>query len=135
MTRHDRSGSATETARKCWGDDLPEWVGALAAACDASSQAAVARRLLKDGGSAYSAAAVSTVLSRTYNANLTAIERAVRTALGLETDCPHLGRPISFADCDRHSSGIGSAASPMAMRQWRACQGCPRSKSKGADRC
>ena len=61
-----------DIARDAWGDDLPDWVLALAQACALTSQNRVAEDLGR------SASLVSTVLRKKYPGNMEAIEERVR---------------------------------------------------------
>ena len=78
--------SARETASAAWGVGMPEWVNALAEACDRTSQNRVAHQLGR------SAARVSTVLRNSYAGNMARVEELVRGARMHETTtCPSLG--------------------------------------------
>lgn len=114
--------SALDKARAAWGDDLPDWVEALASACDKSTQAGTARRI------GYSPATVSCVLVRRYAGDTAAVERAVRATILAETaDCPELGE-IALADCLewRRRSGDFAATSGLRTRMFAACRACPK---------
>ncbi len=115
--------SAAARAAAAWGDDLPGWVAALAAACDrAPSQAEVARRI------GYSPAVVSTVIKATYRGDFTRVEAAVRAHLmGDTVACPVLGA-LALAVCRRHAAAPFPASSPIAARVWQACQTCPHNR-------
>ena len=67
--------SMLRRAQAAWGEALPDWVEALALACDDKTQKAVART------TGYSAATLSYVLSRTYPGDLSKVEAAIRGAL------------------------------------------------------
>jgi len=102
-----------------WGDP-PDWVRALAVACDGETQAAVASRV------GYSASVVSTVIKRTYPGNWRAVEDKVRGALmGAIIDCPSLGGlPLNECREWRVRSRKLSTANPMRVRMFRACMHC-----------
>lgn len=73
-------------AKDAWGETLPDWIEALAQACDRTSQNKVAAQLAR------SASLVSTVLSGKYQGDMAAVEEIVRGVLMHETvDCPALG--------------------------------------------
>lgn len=117
--------AALERARAAWGAEMPEWVRVLAEACDASSQAKVAARLK------YSGAAISQVLRRLYQADLSTIETAVRAQLmATSVDCPVLG-PLPLADCQHHQAQPYTNTSPLAIELYRACRGgCANAKGE-----
>lgn len=101
----------------------PDWLIALAEACDAENQAKAARRI------GYSAATVSFVLNGRYTGDLTAVEAAVRDALMRGTVvCPVLGE-IPGEDCRKHQATKYSASNPQRIAVFRACRnGCPHSR-------
>ncbi|TXG98590.1 MAG: hypothetical protein E6R08_04075 [Nevskiaceae bacterium] len=91
-----------EKARAAWGEELPDWVEALARACDAASQAQVATRIGK------SKSTVSLVIAKQYNAGLSAIEQTVRGVLMLATvACPVVG-DIALDQCHRNQRASGN---------------------------
>lgn len=101
----------------------PDWLVALAEACDEQNQAAAAKRI------GYSAATVSFVLNGRYTGDLTAVEAAVRDALMRGTvSCPVLGE-IPGEDCRKHQATRYSASNPQRIAVFRACRnGCPHSR-------
>lgn len=111
-----------ETARAAWGAELPDWVEALAAACAATSQSAVAKRMNR------SAAVVSQVLRRKYPGNLAAVEDVFRGAFqALEVACPSMGT-IPANECrdwQRRAYRFAGVNS-LRVRMFRACRACPR---------
>lgn len=110
--------SAESVARAAWGAALPEWVEALARACDSESQAAVARRL------GYSPSVVSQVLGAKYGAGLGAVETAVRQVfLAAAVACPVLGE-ITGERCREEQRKPFAATSSFRVRLWRACRAC-----------
>jgi hypothetical protein len=120
--------SVSDRARAAWGGDIPDWVLALAKACDESSQSAVAKRIGKSG------ALVSTVLNKAYGAGLTAVEQVVRGALMSATvDCPAVGEmPADL--CITHQRETWSPHNPQRIALYRACRaGCPHSRLGGRD--
>lgn len=113
-------------ARQAWGETLPDWVDALAASCDASSQAQVAKRLR------FSPSVVNQVLNATYKGSNSAIEQAVRGVLLAETlECPVLGE-LRRNICLRHQKRARGAFTPTssaAVQLYRSCKGgCPFSR-------
>jgi hypothetical protein len=67
--------SSCERARMGWGEPLPDWILALAEACDQEGQSAVARKL------EVSPALVNQTLANRYLGRLDRIELKVRKAL------------------------------------------------------
>lgn len=123
MTTQART--ATHRARDGWGDTLPDWVAELAAACDASSQGRVARRL------GYSASVISQVLSRTYRGDYARVEQKVRGELMRETlECPVMGeiRKSTCIDNQRLAARGVIATSSMRSRLYHACRTCQHSR-------
>lgn len=111
-----------EKALAAWGD-LPDWVLALAEACDAETQTAAGRRI------DYSGSAVSQILSNTYRGDMPRVEIAVRGALMAETvSCPLLG-DIARNVCLNWQRRPFSTASANAVRMYQACRSsCPHSR-------
>ena len=113
-----------ETAEKAWGHPLPDWIEALALACERSSQAKVARDLGRSG------AVISHVLRKTYGADMGRIEERVR---GLLLDgrviCPALG-DLPAHECQdwRAKSRVFAVGNPLRTRMFRACKACPRNQ-------
>lgn len=112
-----------ERAADAWGADMPEWVRAIAEACQRETQAAVGKRI------GYSAATVSQIVSNTYRGDLSRCEEMVRGALLAETvDCPIL-QDISRNVCLTWQKRPFSTASANAVRMHQACRsGCPHSR-------
>ncbi len=93
-----------ERAGRAWGQPLPEWMRALAEACDEGTQARAVRAI------GYSPPTVNQVLARTYKGNLEAIEGAVRGAyLAMTVACPVL------VSTRRNALDVGSP--PLSGRQ------------------
>ena len=115
--------SAAAKVRAGWGERRPDWIDALAAACDAASQARVAPRL------GYSAATLSYVLAGSYKGDVAAVERRVRDTLMRRTvTCPVQGA-IGGDDCVRNQSLPYSCHNPQRVALYRACRsGCPHSR-------
>ena len=116
------SQTPLDIAREHWGEDLPDWVQALADACTETSQNKVAVRLGR------SAALVSTVLRKRYAGNMTAVEQLVRGVFMAETvECPALGT-LPMHECNGWRDKARSFANTNALRvrMWRACRTCPR---------
>ena len=100
-----------------WNGAPPEWVIALAEACQGSTQAAVASRL------GYSPAVVSQVIKGSYKGDLTRVEAAVRGAFMSEcVMCPVLGE-IGRDVCLAHQRRGFDATSAVRARLYRACRG------------
>ncbi|MEQ8346189.1 MAG: hypothetical protein RIB84_22400 [Sneathiellaceae bacterium] len=116
------SGTAMERATKGWGDDMPDWVQVLAEKCDASSQAAAAKRMRCSAG------VVSQVLSNSYPASLAGIEERTRAAfMSADVECPVLGT-LDRARCLHEQRQKYSSANRTRVQLYRACRsGCPHS--------
>lgn len=113
------TGENAIKVRKAWGD-APEWVMALAKACDESSQAAVARRI------SYSAPTVSQVLSNTYRGDLVQIEGVVAGLfMGATVICPAQGEEIARNVCLDWQTRPYTDASSFHIKMHRACRSCP----------
>lgn len=119
--------SALGKAVVAWGEQIPDWIVALAQECDRTSQNIAAKRI------DYSSAAVSQVINGKYSGDLTAIEQAVRGVLMAATvDCPVVGELASDA-CLAHQKASWSPHNPQRIAFYRACrQGCPHSRIGGA---
>ncbi|MFK5979741.1 MAG: transcriptional regulator [Rhizobiaceae bacterium] len=119
--------------KQSWGDQVADWMLWLAEECDASSQAAAARKL------GYSPAYVSTLLHNKFKGDLNAIEKAVRGALRAETvECPGLGQSIAGNTCLewQKKAKVLRPTNPLRVKMFRACRGdCPNSRfnQKGKD--
>lgn len=109
-----------DKAREAWGS-APDWVLALGAEADRSSQNKVAGLL------GVSASLVSGVLSAKYTGDMTRIEDLVRGTLMKETlSCPVLGE-IGKQTCRkwRAKAGTFSGANSLNITMFRACNKCP----------
>lgn len=117
--------AAIQSVRTAWGNDVPEWIKALAKECDETSQKRVAGRI------GYSAAVVNQVLKRTYKGSWNAVEEAVRGAL-LEkrVSCPVLDELLANR-CLQIQRQPFAATNAQRVRLYRACRnGCPHSRIK-----
>lgn len=115
------TSSPMEVVIKHWGEDAPDWVIALAKACERSSQGKVAKVV------GYSAGAVNTVLHNRYKAKMDGIEAKVRGALMAETvDCHHIGE-IGRHVCAswRAKWKAGQRSNTLQIQMARACANCP----------
>lgn len=93
------------------------WLQALAKACDAFGQGAVAQRI------GYSTGTVSGVLSGTYKGNWQRVRAAVEGALmRAEVDCPVCGE-IPRQRCVEHQRRPFRPTNPAAVQLYRACRG------------
>lgn len=121
---------AIDRARAAWGADLPDWIEALAMACDATKQVDVARRLGR------SAATVSNVINNKYKAGLNAVEQKVRIRVMANTVlCPHAGAEISIDDCITHAIAPMPMSNAADLRAWMACRDCLNNTSKRSASC
>ncbi len=121
------SQSAVKRARAAWGERLPDWVAELAAACDATSQNRVAKRV------GYSAATISQVLSRTYRGDMARVEQAVRGVLMHETvNCPVLGELPQHVCLDNQKKAARGliGTSSWRTRLTRTCPTCQHASKR-----
>ncbi|HHX89915.1 MAG TPA: hypothetical protein GX700_09135 [Paracoccus sp.] len=111
-----------QIARAHWGALLPDWIEALAKACDAASQAKVAKRLGRSG------ALVSGVLRASYPGDIRAIEELVRGHLLAGTvACPALGvLPLHECRDWMRKARAFQNTNALRVRMYRACHRCPR---------
>lgn len=118
-----------EKARMAWGAAMPDWVRAMAEACDRRGQKAVSERL------GYSNAVISQVLAKKYPGVLEKVERAVAGAfMGAVVQCPVLGE-IDDASCIENQRRPYASTNPTRVRLFQACRGnCPNSTiNKGGE--
>ncbi|MEW6125071.1 MAG: transcriptional regulator [Pseudomonadota bacterium] len=102
-----------------WGETPPDWILALAGACQAENQTVVAGRLGVSGSM------LSGALANSYPSPLDKLEGRVRGALmGATVACPVLGE-IGRDQCIAHQAKPFSAASSVAVRLHSACKDCP----------
>lgn len=108
-------------AEDAWGSPLPDWVRAIALACQRSSQAAVAKELGRSG------AVVSQVLRGKYGTDTTRFEERVRGVfLNGQVDCPGAGTmPTHECQDWREKARVFAPGNPMRRRMFRACRACP----------
>jgi len=121
--------SSVDTAREFWGEAIPDWVEALARACDETSQNKVALRLER------SASLVSNILRNRYPADTGAVEDIVRgTLMSGRVACPVLGE-IGTHVCRRWRGRAGhfENVNTQYVTMYRACNRCPVHKGGQAD--
>lgn len=116
-------------AEEAWGSPVPDWVRALALACERSSQSAVARLLGR------APAVVSTVLRNKYGADTARIEERVRGVLmDGKVDCPGMGLLPSHECQDwREKARVFAPGNPTRTRMYRACHRCPVFKKESGE--
>jgi hypothetical protein len=108
-------------ARAAWGGDkTPDWIEALAGACDlAKSQGQVAKRL------GVSPTQVNQAIGNLYKGRLERLEQRVRGELMKETvSCPVLG-PLSRRDCLDFQRRKFRATNPLRVLLHQTCPTCP----------
>jgi hypothetical protein len=107
---------------RAWGANSPDWVKALAAACDKSSQGTVAHEL------EISSAVVNQLLGRSYKGRVDRMESRVRGQyMKAVVDCPVLGE-ISTRDCQENQArarGPFRATNPLRIALRKSCPTCP----------
>ena len=114
-----------EKARTAWGDPPPDWIVALAEACNAETQTAVGKKI------GYAGSTISQVLSDTYKGgDMVRFEQVVRGALMAETvTCPVMNSEIGRDVCLGWQKRPFSTASANAVRMYHGCRkGCPHSR-------
>ena len=119
--------AARSRAAVAWGDDMPAWIAALAAACDDTSQRRVAEAI------GYSTATVSLVVRRAYAGDLARIEQAVRVAfMGGTVSCPTLRQELPSHDCVAWQRRPYDGSNHQTVRMFQACRACPNRKLEDA---
>jgi hypothetical protein len=113
-------------ALQFWGDTPPDWIVALAGACDQSSQAHIGREL------DISPARVNQVLGRSYKGRMDRVEQLVRGQYMKATVmCPVLGE-ISTRDCQENQQRNVKfrATNPLRVALRKNCPICPNREKK-----
>lgn len=109
--------SPIEVAKAAWGEQLPEWVEALALEAGRTSGVAAGKRI------GYTGSLVSSVLANKYKGRLDLVEQRVSGALlGSMVDCPVLGEIARDRCLDEQKLGF-STSSSVRTRLYRACRG------------
>lgn len=117
--------SAIETARQCWGDNLPDWIEVLAHEADKSSQNKIAQKIGK------SSAAVSQILKNIYPGTINNIEVAVRANLmDGSHDCPVFGTILIRECLENQSRPFSNSGNPTRIRLFKACRKCSFNESR-----
>lgn len=105
-----------------WGDDMPDWVTALASECARTSQGEAGRRI------GYTGSVVNQVLKNAYKGSLRRVEYQVRGLLmGQTVDCPLDFEPLPQASCVfvQEISFDKKRAMPNAAAYQAKCPTCP----------
>src|SRR5699024_6948847 len=98
--------------------ETPDWIAELEAACRATSQAAVARRLGVSSG------AISALLAGKYKADTASMQQRVEGVLmGRTVACPVLGE-LRRDRCLEFQSRKFAATNPLRVRLAEACRVC-----------
>jgi len=114
----ERKSFAAEVGQHWPDGGPPDWVVALAEACDRLGQ----RRAGEAIG--YSGSLVSAVLRGRYTGDLAAVERKVRWVfLASTVACPILGE-IQTEACLANQRKDYPTGNAQAVRLWRACRTC-----------
>lgn len=120
--------STTATARKkakaAWGTNMPDWIKALAEACDESGLRQTAAKL-------NASPAMLSLAINNRRENLEFLKPKVTSILMISmVPCPVLG-VIGREECLREQAADFSAVNPMKVRLYRACRnGCRYYKEK-----
>lgn len=112
--------SMMDKAIAAWGEPLPDWIKALAEACDETSLRKTATKL------AVSPAIVSlTVNAKRDRVKLEFVKGRVERILMITTvACPVLG-DVNRNECLQEQAAAFSAANPLRVQLYRACRnGC-----------
>lgn len=113
--------SAMEKAQEAWGPEMPDWIVALATACDRTSQNRAARAIER------SASLVSHVLARSYKGDMRAVEDLVRGVFMKGTvECPVFG-DLALQECRkwRGRARKFQNVNSQYVQMYRACNRCP----------
>jgi hypothetical protein len=116
--------SALDTAREFWGAGIPDWVEALALACDRTSQNKVAQEIGRSGS------LVSNILRARYPADTGVVEDLVRGHFMRESvECPVMGT-IGKQVCRkwRGRTRQFQNVNHQYVTMYRACNRCPLHK-------
>jgi len=107
------------TVQRLWGAHPPEWIVALAEACDRSSQGKVGDQL------GVSSTQINQALHNNYAGRLDKLEQRVRGELMRATVvCPVLGE-ISTRKCLDEQLRPFSSTNSLRLQLFRACKTCP----------
>lgn len=118
-------GEHFDKAVSGWGEDMPDWIRALASACDATSQRIVSERIK------YSKAVVSLVVKGTYSGDLTAVETAVNARLmDAKIDCP-VADEIPLAACLKNQVPPARYTNNEQIKFAQVCPTCPNYQNGG----
>lgn len=109
-----------DVARAAWGEGMPDWVLALAEACDLLEQRGAAQRIGMSGS------VVNETLRNKYKGRLDRVEERVRGALmGKTVDCPVLGADLPRNRCLELQARKFAATNPDRVLLHRTCPTCP----------
>lgn len=100
-----------------------DWFQSLKTEVDASSKAAVARKMQVDR-STLSAAMNGLGEYGKGKASTSGIELQFRRAYE-QLKCPHTLKVIGIAECRSNALGAAPTHNPRQMMHWQACQSCP----------
>jgi hypothetical protein len=115
---NEKNDTNVDRARRHWGAAAPDWVIALAEACDQFGQTVMARKL------GYSSPVISATLGNAYAGRMDKIEQKVRGELMHEhVLCPVLGE-ISKRQCVDEQSRPYAATNAVRVELRRACPRC-----------
>ncbi|WP_111747644.1 XRE family transcriptional regulator [Salinisphaera orenii] len=112
----------TATATK--NNDEPDWLAALRAEANRTSQARSGQRLGLSGST------VNQVLKGTYNGDLSRVQGLVEGELMAATvDCPVLGE-LARNRCLEYQRRPLAATNPTRVALYHACQTCPNNQNR-----
>ena len=108
-----------ERAKAAWAKGVPDWVAAMAIACDRSTQGKVAVKL------GISPAVVNQVIGNCYAGRMDRVEARVRGEyMKAVVECPVLGE-ISTRDCVTHQTMKFRPTNPLRVQLHKTCPTCP----------
>jgi len=117
--------ASIKRANQFWVDTPPDWITALAMACDKTSQKKVGDMI------GYSNSAINQVLGKRYTADLTTFEKAVRGALmNVTVQCPVLDA-IPANRCIEHQRKPYANTNQMRVQLFKACRNCQHNTTEG----
>ncbi len=111
-----------------WLPEPPDYILALASACEMSSQSKVAQKI------GYSGSVVSSVLHNKYPGDLDAVEEKIRaTLMQALVECPAIGHEIELATCLENQSHVKAKnrSSTYRLSMMNHCPTCPKSRLGG----
>ena len=98
---------------------MSDWLDQLRMEVEASSKAAVARRM------DVSRTTISLLCGGNYGAKTDRMRERFEVAFDHPVECPHLGAKLARVACEDMRSRPMPANDPRLLRHWTACKSCP----------